>query len=209
MATTTLLGSVGINYIRDQLSHGKTLSRLVAANIGDQYSAIALVPGLIGSQRLTQFDIGGASSPGSAQFAMNRLGEVIESALNAGSVCILENPLAERTDKATKHNRSHLVFHEKEVYHVLASVNKNDISTTTILKEGRSSYANGFIIEGPGVSIPVPTDQLSKRELDKWARQVEVVFVGAYDGEGFVIACKPGSSITGLLLSASGTNLKQ
>ena len=198
MLVAISVGPSGLDYLRERLSRGKTLSQLAARQVGPSWSAFALLPHSVSIERARQFGVGGV---GQAALSWRCMGQFIDRLMKTDYACILENALAVPSDPAIRNDRGGHIYHDTEVYHLLTG-NRSaaNISGLELLKEAATSdLLHGFVVPAKSTHALRDHEAVSRERLEQLAACPELAFVGAYDGEGFVGASKPDSSVAQLL----------
>ena len=114
----------------------------------------------------------------------------IRSFLSIGTdkVVIFENSLASSGDPWLPKARSHLLFHNGEVYHFLMSRHNEADTVLMHVREAMKSWRNWVLFS----SLPVGTDLVNRGELDggvinTLAARTERCAIDAYDFDGYLI----------------------
>lgn len=123
--------------------------------------------------------------------AREQLVEMIRDLLrDTERVCLLENYLAEAHDGWLQRAKSRIVTHGNEVYHVLVSADHDKAKIEAAIREWdhlpTSIGALGGMNEEVSVHIAA-AKTITTGELAAFAETVWSVFVGAYDGEGYIV----------------------
>lgn len=123
--------------------------------------------------------------------AREQLIEVIYGSLqNPGSVCLLENYLAEADDPWLQRAKSRVATNGSEVYHALLSVDRDESSIDTAIREWEglptSIGAAGSMNENASAHVAAEKT-VTAGQLAAFAQASESVFVAAYEGEGYVV----------------------
>jgi hypothetical protein len=200
-----------VQYIRRQLGQGKSLAKtLLDAVDFDRGEIITLSPTPLSPTEMIQFDWGHTPQPqakpehikiGDASYvavpkatANEQLVEAIYDLLRSPeSICLLENSLAEAHDGWLQRAKSRVVTNGNEVYHALFSTDRDKGMIEDAIHDDHSPVhigAVGYIRAGDSVRI-ASMKAISTDQLTAFAGNVQSVFVGAYDGEGYVVWNNP------------------
>jgi len=196
-----------IDYISLQLARGKALAKLLLENLNFDIGTItALNPAPLEAKQVMQFSWGHLHSDehsavplvinGEAYSACQKansyeqLAEIITSLQGPEEICIFENPLATAGDPWLRGAKSRVSTYDHDVYHILTFADLTGTNIENTLRE-----ANGFPAPigalGPRPSDPIFESPrhvtISAEHLTGFVRGVHSLFVGAYDGEGYLI----------------------
>ena len=197
-----------INYIRQQLDSGHTLARLLLENADLHMTAVAVLNAVpLDTEQIVEFKCGHVPpAPESAQCitiqgqpflaypkanSYEQLAEVIYSFLDDPEcVCLLENMLARPRDPWLKRAKSRVTTHGTEVYHILDTTDRSKEKIEDALREAESlPVFVGAILRQPPDNISGDTGHatISTEQLRTFAKSARCLFVGAYDGEGYLV----------------------
>lgn len=197
-----------VEYIKQQLVQGKSLAKFLLETLDFEsgesaaLSATPLTPGEIAHYRqghASRTDsvprsivIGGTTHAAYPTPSANeQLADAIYALLGSpADLCLLENSIAQVGDPYLMRAKSRLLFHGSEVYHALCSVDHDQARIINAVREaerppafvgavGRMPWSAGADIAALSV--------VTTEELAKFARSAFCVFVGAYDGEGYLV----------------------
>jgi len=197
-----------VEYLKRQLGQGKSLSKLLLDAVAfENGEIVALSAAEIGPAEVTQFDWGharqGETPPQQVKVgdrpykayptpsaAAGLSGAVYDCLNGAGNLCLMENFLFEAGAPWLARARSRLLFHGSEVYHALFSVDRDKARIIDAIRDaerlpvfvgavGRAPWPSG----GDTASLHA----LTAEQLADFAKTAGCVFVGAYDGEGYLI----------------------
>lgn len=199
------LGPPAFGHLRHCLGHGKGLSRRLLRRLADESGSVfTWLPAETPESAAHDFRAGGKlPSPPRAEWietptatavpiptTREHLAGYVESFLRGSQdrVCVLENALARRSDRATGSFRSELLFFGEEVYHRVPA----GAEAATILAALDEAFAIPLFA---GVLATAPAEtrgrasgaEIGEAELDGLAENCRAVIVGAYDGEGFLV----------------------
>lgn len=197
--------SAAILYVESVLSEGHTLAKLLLQRFKPQVGTVFILsPDPLDSSQVLQFDSGhfpqepvsatigglpGSMSPiADSDDEFTRL--ICELLEAPDSVCLIENFLARAGDPWLQRAKSCVVTHESEVFHAVFSEDHTQDKIADAIREARgipvfigvvgrlTSETAGFIQKEKAVTASA---------LESIAETARLVFVGAYDGEGFVL----------------------
>lgn len=200
--------AAAIEYIRRQLRQGNSLAKLLLHNVdfGNGYIVTLSASSLTPAEAI-RFDCGhepptdAKSEPikiGDAYYPAvptpktdEQLAEAIHRLLqNPQSACFLENHLAEAHDPWLQRAKSRIIAHGSEVYHALFSGDRDKPKIEAAISEWynlpTSIGALGSMNEKDSAHIE-SARTITIGQLTAFAEAVQSVFVGAYDGEGYII----------------------
>lgn len=202
------LGNSGLQYIASILASGPTLMRellnQVDLNSGSVYT---LLPENINLDEASQFKIGGKipvtpdSDPpyffeneGTRRVAtpvVNLTGELCQfiasAILNSNCTCVIEDFLALKRDFDLQNiSTSETLFYEQEVYYKIGRSKKIKNQVESIIKRSwRVPHSAGILTS---INKDIFNQQnLNLKSLQAIAAETFTIFVGAYDGEGFIV----------------------
>jgi len=119
------------------------------------------------------------------------LTEVIYSSMESPeSICLMENMLASPNDPWLKRAKSRLATYGPEVYHVLTSSDRRKEKIEDTLRESESlPVFVGAVGRQPPDRIADDSEHvtISLGQLKSFAKSASCIFIGAYDGEGYVV----------------------
>lgn len=193
------LGPAAVDYVQGHLAKGHRLARYVGADLLPVRRAFTLLPRDVTHRNLDTFEEGGrlpteiTMDSGTTRIPdMNAaLCQHIHAFVSrdAERACILENALA-RSGDVHLARLPHLVFHEPEVYHLIRQPYRTTNQIIATIKAAKS------VQELIGVMTTLPnglgnaisnSPYLSEADLRELAKAWQAVFVGAYDGESYII----------------------
>lgn len=203
--TELALGSEGLQFILSELRGGRTFSRCLLESLDLQSGdVITYLPQGASVVDAKDFESGGKlPQPPQSQWKRGEgaiviptpttrphLVSLIDEYLSTSErVCILENATASRGDEWLKQTQVNVSFFGDEVYHLLiGSCPRPTIDLA--IRKGQSLFTFvGALTSLPGGVLPLTIDRadLDLGALRSLAEQTERIFVGAYDGEGYVI----------------------
>ncbi|MGA2481492.1 MAG: hypothetical protein ABSF92_00030 [Candidatus Acidiferrales bacterium] len=194
-------------YIWDQLSSGKTLARLLLQSVDLKTGAVAILnPIPLDPTQITEFEWGHVPSVKESARRITILGQsflaypkansheqlaqVMTSLAEPDDLCILENELASAGNSWLKRAKSSVGTHGTEVYHMLGYTDRTKERVRDALREAESLPV---FVGAIGRQPPNPMSEdsghltVSTEQLEAFAKSAYCVFVGAYDGEGYVL----------------------
>lgn len=197
-----ILGNEANSYINEILQEGNTLSQHIIRKINIQNGRVKTFSPSIcnNSKNYNEFYYGGISAdvPEPKKIRQNdieaHLAMLVKTFIseNLSNVCIIENSLANKNDAWVKNIGSNLLFFNDEVYHFLSSKNfKGDDILKTITQAKSIPVFIGYFASIPEKILirfnSKPSIEISIEEIGTIANGIQKIFVGAYDGEGYLI----------------------
>lgn len=201
-----------VKYMRRQLRQGKSFAEILLQTVDFEQGDIAtLSPTALSPTETIQFDWGHTPQAqtglerikiGDTSYiavptanANKQLAEAIYELLRSPeSVCLLENALAEAHDSWLKRTKSRVVFNGTEVYHVLFNADRDKDKIEDAIRDAHHSPvligAVGYVRQD-GLARIALGRAINTELLTAFAETVQSVFVGAYDGEGYIVWNKP------------------
>jgi len=197
-----------VEYMRRQLGQGKSLGMLLLKTVAFEKGDVdILTPAPLNPTEIVEFDRGHAPQTqiapkritiGDAPYIAipkdnasvelaNLIGKLL---IEADDLCVLENSLAQASDGWLQRAKSRIVTNGSDVYHVLFNVDRDANNVSNAVREAEALPV--FI----GAVGNIPADQfacdgsantISTEALIDFAKTVRCVFVGAYDGEGYLL----------------------
>ena len=193
------------DYMTRVLENGHTLAkflvRVIAPNEGIFF---ALSPRPLTRSQVLRFDSGhfpqrpvsamvggvpGAISP--VANSQDELMKVLHKLLEPPeAVCFLENSLASGSDTWLRKAKSRVISHGAEVYHVLFSDDRAEAKISAAIREAQQIPI--FVGAVGHLAPPVASSIMKRRtvatgDLEEFAATARCIFIGAYDGEGYVV----------------------
>jgi len=200
--------AAAINYLRQKLGSGKTLAGLLLESVDFATGAVAVLNAVaLSGSLITEFNWGHVPpAPESAQYikiqgrpflayptanSYEHLTEVIYSSMESPeSICLMENMLASPNDPWLKRAKSRLARYGPEVYHILTRSDRGEEKIEDTLREAESLpvFVGAIGRQPPDPILVDPVDSnISTGQLRTFAKTAHCIFVGAYDGEGYVV----------------------
>lgn len=196
-----------LEYLRRVLMQGKTLAKslLQTTQLTDDKTALLSVAPFAAAAferfdaghvapiegSLRKITIGDRSYVASPTIgATDQLAAVIHRLLNSdGSICMLENSLAEASDSWLQRASSRIVTHGCDVLHLLVSGDSKNMIEQAIRESQSIPISVGALGEpSPALRASIlATRTISAEQLAEFSRAVYCIFVGGYDGEGYVV----------------------
>ena len=209
-----ILGREALDYVTYCLQNGKTLAKfLLDRRDLDQGIVSTFLPPAVPLDEINQFHRGGKfPTPPEAEWIRTRDSVIVPIPINdshlvervrrfllAGrdSFCIMEDFNARPTDSCLRRRSTSFVTFRDEVYVFLSSASCGNGPIERALKETRSiPFSLGTLTSTPADGSIILGDKmdLTVGQLRALAERTEMLFVGAYDGEGYLIWDKPRSS---------------
>ncbi len=186
-------GREGIEWVSSCLSRGRSFSRTLLRSVTlSSGSPVACVPEGADGTRLTDFEHGGLVPPGqkaagSADGALASL--IMRDLLAARRICLLEDGLAKPSDPWLRKAGTEQYFLGDDVFHFMVSGRADEGKVLKVLRAAKSLPISVGAICGisPQVDLPPADRELTQDLLEAFASAVVKIFVGAYDGEGYVV----------------------
>jgi hypothetical protein len=186
-----------IRYMKSRLVLGRTLAKFLLETIDrSEGTVFTLSPRQLNPTELMEFEIGHVDTEGLASAGAispilgseKELAELISHLLREPQkFCFLENWLATPDDPWVRRAKSHIVTLGTEVYHVMSSA---ETRISEAIREASQIPvfvgAIGNFSINMGSSI-MAGQTVTADSLKSFAETVECIFVGAYDGEGYVL----------------------
>jgi len=197
--------SAGILHLTHVLTQGHTLAKFLLQNFTPQGGTISILsPEPLDPSQLLQFDYGhfpqdpvpaiigglpGTMSPvaDSDDEFVGLISELLEA---PDSVCLMENSSSRAGDPWLRRARSCVVIHGSELFHAAFHEDHTEDKIADAIREARRIP----IFVGAVGRITSETAEAVQKEkvitmgaLKGFAETARLVFVGAYDGEGFVL----------------------
>lgn len=196
------LGAAGLVYVRECLEAGKTFSRLLLKthdlNTG---TAVTKLPAGIEEAAAKDFDSGGKlpelyprtsnlqAVPDSDFLLIPEVNRFLSE--SSANICILEDSLANPTDPFLQSVKTRYSAFQDEVYHLICQPDNNSDTISKTLRQAHSWLTIGALTSTPQeTGICGQRGDLTLSNLTTMAQGTEVIIVGAYDGEGYVIWSK-------------------
>jgi hypothetical protein len=198
--------SVAIRYVKSQLGCGKTFSSLLLETIDFETGYFSsLVPAGYSPTQIIELDQGHLMEGGRAQpIRVGNLSGVALKTLNADkelancvrqmlespkSYCLLENCLTIPQDAWLQRTKSRIAIYDLDVYHLVMHDDKNKASVEEAIREARHLPTFvGTVGEAPEIDQICASKQIviTLDQLRVFAKSVKLLFVSAYDGEGYL-----------------------
>ena len=186
-------GEAGLAYMAGRLANGNSLSALLLSEESRLGGASALVPAGTPSDRVTRFSEGGVlpqsrrshdivRTPNTDAWLARALGATMDE---SGVICIVENAMALCHHPITA-RLPNVVCLGAEVYHLIRP--GTDTGADVLVTLRAASSIPTFV--GILTRVPVAAKDwrpTSMADLAGLARNVVLLFVGAYDGESYLI----------------------
>jgi hypothetical protein len=197
--------SAAVEYIERILANGHTLAKFLHRIIKTQTGTIfILAPDVLGTLQVFQFNSGHFPQeivpvttegvPGSISVVADSGDDFVriiyEQLEIPSSVCIMENLMAAAGDPWLQRAKSCTVTHESEVFHIVFNEDRLPDKIADAISDARRGP--DFIGAIGELKIEIIKsirnhEIVTTSELQKIAQTAWLIFVGAYDGEGFVI----------------------
>lgn len=198
--------AIAIEFLTGRLSTGNALSRCILSSLNFNAGCITAVSAVpTNSMDFSDYAHGHpetAEAPqkvtiGEAPYtvwpiinARIELAGIIGTALKSdGDLCLLENALARVGDGWLAGTKSRLVFSDSEVYHALLSAQSDPETVIQALAEAESfpTFVGAVGRSTWAANMTTLPGSITVQQLNEFAQRASVVFVGAYDGEGYLV----------------------
>jgi hypothetical protein len=201
------LGREGIEFLSSQLADGTTFSQCLLEQVRLAFGEVVTrLPDGISLEEAKRFEVGGklpAPAPGEwkrgegvtlipVPSTRDDLMGIVQAHLSGpDSVCFLENATASRADPWIEKSPVPAAFFNDEVYHMLVGPQET-AALEASLKVAQSLFSFVGALTSLGANPEAPPDrgELSIETMRRLAEQTRKIFVGAYDGEGYLIWCR-------------------
>ena len=183
------LGREGLLYVKDCLGKWGGLAEKATNLPILEGRATAILPKDATLARAIQFEIGGLNIGGLDTKYLSEHFEEISKTYKYSSI-VIEDTIALSTDEAISKIDCQKFFHKSRVYYYLNSEQFGVDSIPDLLYASRGFVIIGFFIkehinDGLVLNLDVDSDALCSM-----GRDIQEIFVSAYDGESFVIWSK-------------------
>jgi len=206
--------SAAAGHIWDRLSSGISLAKLLLQSVDLNTGTIGILnPIPLDAKQVTEFEWGHVPPAKESARRLTIAGQsflaypvensheelatVLTSLAGPDDLCILENDLASASDSWLKRAKSRVATHGTEVYHILDVTDRVKERIEAALREAESlPVFVGAIGRQPPNPISENSEHLtvSTEQLEAFAKSAHCVFVGAYDGEGYIVWQAPSSN---------------
>ncbi|SRR5229473_2823591 len=197
-----------VDYTRQQLGSGNSLAKFLLEGFDFKTATVVVLNAVpLSAIQITEFNWGHVPpAEESAQHIMierqpflaypkansyEHLTEVIYSSLQEPQrVCVLENMLASPGDPWLKRAKSRVATHGTEVYHIVDATERLREKIEDAVREAASLpvFVGAVGRQPPDPILGDAGDAtISTRQLRTFANTVHCIFVGAYDGEGYLV----------------------
>ncbi len=188
------LGGAGSRYVVERLREGHSLARTLAAYVGGGRVVTVLpadtpMEAVHAITRGAVLDVppaGGAETFERVRSLDASLAQSLAAYLRRGNqrVVLFENALATPTDPYLRRVADRTAWFGEEVYHFVTQDDAERILETLRTAKAIPAFVGVMTQTLDG---PLKPGSLQADELEALARQATGAFVGAYDGEGFVM----------------------
>jgi hypothetical protein len=197
--------SAAMVYMERVLAKGHTLAKLLLQRVEPRSGIVSVLsPDALDSSQILQFDSGHfpqepvPTTIGAASGMMSPVADsndhiallICELLQASDSVCLIENFVASPGDDWLQRAKSCVVTYNDDVLHAVFSANHAQDRIADTIREARGIP----ILVGAVGRLNAETAEsvqkqkaITTRTLDSIAESVRLIFVGAYDGEGFVL----------------------
>jgi hypothetical protein len=197
--------SAALLYMESILAKGNTLAKFLLQSVKAQEGTVLILsPDVLGSSQVLQFDSGHfpqETVPGTVGGLPGSISAVADSDEDfvrliyeqfetPDSVCVMENLIASHGDPWLQRAKSCVVSHGSEIFHVVFNEDHTEDKIDDAISDARRIPV---FIGAVGRLTTETTHSIQRQkaittsDLQSIAQTAWVIFVGAYDGEGFVI----------------------
>jgi hypothetical protein len=203
-------GLEGTKYVKECLSHGKTLAQNILNSLNlDAGYVVTLLPSDTDPEAAVDFEHGVLPLPPESEWHdslaengsksvwvpihnMNFYVEsIVEAFLHAkeGHVCIIEENLARAGDPALSSRKIRPLIFDSEVYYLLRGkwVKRTEIEEAIKQSHTIPYFIGALTFLPKGINFLKSDGFLAIEEIKILAENAQKIFVGAYDGEGYLI----------------------
>jgi hypothetical protein len=197
-----------IDYTRQQLGSGNSLAKFLLEGFDFKAGTVVVLSAVpLSTIQITEFNWGHVppaeesaqhitierqpllAYPKANSYAL--LTEVTYSSLqDPQRICILENMLASPGDPWLKRAKSRVATHGTEVYHIVTATERLREKIEDAVREAASLpvFVGAIGWQPPDPILGDPADAaISTGQLRTFAKTADCIFVGAHDGEGYVV----------------------
>jgi hypothetical protein len=187
------LGQEAIDYIKDSLSQGRTLSRYLCNLPLEQGVVTTWLPPASNSLFLTDFRMGGVITGEIRHEADAKLGEFVSKYLSRSSTryAIFEHALARAGDPFLLSVATRFFVYGDEVYFFLTSEDSETINIMDAVKNAKTYLLTGVLAEVTTLPELRDHQQVTEEILRTIVDKTGYLIVGAYDEEGELIWKRP------------------
>lgn len=165
------------DWLRESLANGLSLGRRVGELVPTSFMEIEAIATSTDRVRLLEFSRGGLAAADTWTFIAQELHRRFRDCH-----LFVELPLVQPSDRFLEHRPYSYVQCDNELYAVVSLAAQSSSVETVLRSSDPSMTYNAVVMSGVGVSrCPV-------EDLDRGDARVEAVVVGAYDGEGALLA---------------------
>ncbi len=188
------LGNEALGYIKDILSRGNSLSHSVLTHVKfEEGEIITYLPKDTSIEDAKLFEYGGKlESPiiNKRQLIPNTnhyLSNIIKSYLNCSQkhICLLEDVQRKPNDFVTEIDDHSLLLNGEIFYFLIAEDKKEKIERAIEIANNLWHFLG--VASSLPYNISFPEGYISENTLNRIAINAEIIVIGAYDGEGFLI----------------------
>ncbi|MBU0455439.1 MAG: hypothetical protein ABIH77_02160 [Pseudomonadota bacterium] len=186
-------------YIEEHLAAGGMLSEIMIhrlnLNLGDVYT---ILPRDAHIKQIDRYKAGGilndAGLPkGQSWEQVPNLDEYFSKFIfdylssSDDSYCLIEDVLAYSSDKNIEINGSSLLVHNKSITYFLGATSELEVVLNVVKQCKTAWHFVGILARGDVFNIVKNTTiQISDNQLKTLCRNIQVLLLGAYDGEGYL-----------------------
>lgn len=197
-----------IHFLKKQLAQGKALANSLLESLQLEQGIVGiLTPFPLDPSQVAEFDAGHLSQaePPQRPMKLAQAGPMIYPVVGSEEqlvklvlnllekredICLLGNSIARTGDPWLARAKSHVISQGSDIYHIITYA---DRTTAQIEQAIREAHQIPLFLGAVGqlppsvTSATEKTKDVSINQLRNFAGTVKCLFVGAYDGEGFVV----------------------
>lgn len=193
-----VLGELGITYIKNSLEYMSLGNYLLEGINWSDWEARTILPIGVPNSHLYDFLTGGIfpsiivqSTAGSGISPIPNMDThmvvAVDNYLKAGGCCIVYDPNSALEDPWLSGKEGVLVY-EREIYHCQTA--KSKTATIDYLRGSKETLKFTAILTREEVNISDTPTRLERVDLHNLVNGTDVIFTGAYDGEGFLFCIR-------------------
>jgi hypothetical protein len=183
----TRLEKAAADYVVEVLQAGNTFSRILAASrdlrneVWFAFLPVSLNPSEIKNYRWAY----GSRREDSIAHITPTIRQFLEN--HERAICLLENRYCRKRDPAARQCRSRSLFFQQEMYHILEKEQSTDEAIRTAITDADTGMSLVGACTQARPSQWSANKELTLSDLEELAFRTEILFVGAFDGGGFLI----------------------
>lgn len=187
------LGSEGIKYIRSRLVNNKALSTRLQGIPLEEGTVITHLPLKVEQKKIFDFSCGGLNKLGGQnEFLYRKIYEYLsqDEDESFSKYVIFEDQEADPDDKWIKREEPNYFYLGKDLYHFISD---KEVKIDEIKRSMSLAYSHSLLGIMTALEHEYPlnkSQEVSDLVIRKLANNVKIIFVNAYDGEGYLIWAK-------------------